>query len=194
MTASFQLDQEPQAWFKHFLQLSTEYTDIQIMTVVSTTWFQSHSAQTQDLRQLSPLSHIRLMNGDPACLHPWPFVLVHHRQRHFWISYHQYYKLNWWSLSQSPSACTFSKNECVLHPFKGSTSTACNWQMKEIKMMRWYFSVLSMPTCGQVSVGDKGERFPWGWGDLLRGTKAADQKDQTSPGQVLKPAISQSCS
>lgn len=37
---------------------------------------------------------------------------------------------------------------------------------------------------GQISVGDNGERFPWGWRDLLRGTKGADQEDQTSPGRV----------
>lgn len=120
MTASFRLDQEPQSWFKHN---SADYADIQMMTVVSTTWSQSHSAHIQASASAITSTHTKPMNGDPARLHPWPFVLVCHRQRRVWVSYHQHYKQNRWSLSQSPSARIFSKNGShrvhkTLHPVK----------------------------------------------------------------------------
>lgn len=72
----------------------------------------------------------------------------------------------------------------VLHPLGGSASAACHWQFRGIKVMRRCSSILSMPVRGQTSVGDNGERFPWGRTDLLRGSKEADQRDQTSPGRV----------
>lgn len=45
---------------------------------------------------------------------------------------------------------------CVVHPFKGSTSTACNWQMKEIKML---FSSKATDV-GRFLLGTREKDFP----------------------------------